>query len=116
MGVGRVGSPAWIAAAQPPFRAGAARGESLVWSAAEVQAREMLADTVDRRQELAGRYARTRPTDTKIKISVELRMLDKQIMLLLKGIRTDIPAPESMTTIKARRAVNVRWDKVRAQS
>ena len=96
--------------------AGSASGERLIWSAAEDQARELLADSVDRRVELNGRYERTRDTKTKIKVSAEIRRLDKQIMLLLKQIRTDVPQPESLTTIKARRAANVRWGKARATS
>ncbi len=95
--------------------AGAATGRDLVWTAAELQARELLADTVDRRAGLAVRYERTRETKTRIRISAEIRQLDKAIMALLKGIRTDMPAPESITTIKNRRAAMARWDKVRAQ-
>lgn len=96
--------------------AGEATGEVLVWSAAEIEARRLLADTVDRRADLALRYTRQRETKVRVKLSAELRMLDRAIMLLLKEIRTDVPAPESLTTIKARRAAHVRWDRARAQA
>ena len=95
--------------------AGEARGEPLVWSAAEIQARELLADTVDRRADVAARYDRARDTKVKLKVSQEVRQLDKAILFLLNAIRTDIPAPESLTTLKARRAAMARWDRQRAQ-
>ena len=51
-----------------------------------------------------------------VKLSAELRLLDKQVAALLKDIETDAPAKESLTSIKARRAVNVRWDNERARN
>jgi hypothetical protein len=71
---------------------------------------------VDRGADVAARYERTRETMVRIKVSAELRQLDKAIMLLVKNIRTEMPAPESLVTVKARRAAQARWDKARAQA
>lgn len=96
--------------------AGARAGTTLSWTVAECEMLEMLARTVDRRTELAARYAKVRDTKTKLKVSVELRMLDNTVTRLLKNIKTDVPEADSLTTIKARRAANVRWDRERAKA
>jgi hypothetical protein len=92
---------------------GEARGERLSWTAAEVEMRSMLADTVDRRARMAGIWTRAKDPKIVVKLSVELRQLDNAIMKLLKAIRTDVPAPDSLTTVKNRRAANVRWERER---
>jgi hypothetical protein len=71
---------------------------------------------VDRGADVAARYERTRETKVRIKVGAELRQLDKSIMLLVKNIRTEMPAPESLVTVKARRAAQARWDTARAQA
>jgi hypothetical protein len=95
---------------------GAARGEKLTWSAAELEMREILADTIDRRARVAALYAKARDPKVVVKLSVEVRQLDNAVMKLLKAIRTDVPAPESLTTIKNRRAANVRWERERQRA
>jgi hypothetical protein len=92
---------------------GKARGESLSWTTAEVEMREMLASTVDRRARVAGIWGRAKDPKIIVKLSVELRQLDNAVVKLLKAIRTDVPAPESLTTIKNRRAANIRWERER---
>ncbi len=94
--------------------AGARAGTTLSWTVAEQEMLDMLANTVDRRTELAARYAKSRDTKTKVKVSVELRMLDNSVARMLKNIKTDVPHTDSLTTIKARGAANVRWDRERA--
>ncbi len=95
---------------------GEARGERLSWTAAECELREILAATIDRRERVIGFCERTRDRKLVVKLSAEIRQLDTAVGRLLKQIRTDVPQPESLTTIKARRAVNTRWDGVRAQA
>ena len=51
-----------------------------------------------------------------MKLSNELRQCDTAIARLLAKIKTDVPQPDSVTSMKARRAVNVRWDKERARN
>ena len=51
-----------------------------IWTAAEAQLRELLADTMDRRANLAAKYPRTRDTNTRIKLSAEIRQGDTAIM------------------------------------
>jgi len=43
-------------------------------------------------------------TKTRVKVSGELRLLEGTIARLLKMVSTDVPAPESLRTVKARRA------------
>jgi hypothetical protein len=91
--------------------AGAARGESLVWSAAEQQAIDTLIRVVDRRAGLRRRYNNVKDVKSAIKLSVELRQCDNQVMRLLAAIKTDIPKPESRASERNRAAANVRWQR-----
>lgn len=97
--------------------AAAQTGQQLSWTAAEQETRRMLATTIDRRTDVARRYAANRD-DPKlaVKLSAELRMLDSTVARLLKAVTVAVPQPESLTTIKARRAVNVRWARERARN
>jgi hypothetical protein len=94
-----------------------ASGRDLEWSTAETEAREAIADTVDRRRVVKGLWDE-HCDDPKlaVKLSVELRQLDAAVVRLLKEISTEPPQPESLTTIKARRAVNTRWDRERQRN
>jgi hypothetical protein len=96
--------------------AGEASGESLSWTAAEVEAREMLASTIDRRANIAGHYEKATDPKLIVKLSTELHQLDNAVAKLLKQIHTDVPSAESLTTVKARRAANVRWEREHAQA
>ena len=96
--------------------AGKARGEKLSWTAAERELREMLADTIDRRTRVSGIYDKASDAKVLVKLSNELRQLNTAVMRLLAAIRTDVPAPESLTSIKARRAVAVRWQNERERN
>jgi hypothetical protein len=96
--------------------AGERAGAKLSWTVAEAEVLEMLARTVDRRAGLAARYDKLRDIKVKVKVSVELRQLDNTVVKLLKAINTEVPQEDSVTTIKARRAANVRWDRARASS
>jgi hypothetical protein len=96
--------------------AGQARGETLVWSAADRELIDMLVRDIDRRGGLRRRYAATRDAKMAVKLSNELRQIDTAIMRLLNAIRTDVPQPESLVTLKNRRAANVRWQRERERN
>jgi hypothetical protein len=83
--------------------------DPLVWSAAERAARESIARTVDRQQDLWARYHASDDDKTRVQISGELRLLEASLSRLLKAVPTDLPAPVSIRTQKARRAADSRW-------
>jgi hypothetical protein len=89
------------------------RGVTLSWTASERQNLEAIADTVDRRVRLAQLFTQCDPDDIKgrVKLSTEIRQCDGLVSRLLAKISTDVPAPESRRSQKARAAVRVRWDK-----
>lgn len=49
-----------------------------------------------------------------MKLSTELRLLEQSVARLLRQVKTDLPAAPSATTLKARRAANMRWERERA--
>jgi hypothetical protein len=90
--------------------AAASAGRSLGWSAAERATLSMIADSIDRRVELAAAYNDTGgDVKEKIKLSREIRLQEGATARLLKLISTDVPQPESLVSIKNRRAANARW-------
>jgi hypothetical protein len=96
--------------------AGESLGEMLSWTAAEIEMREMLANTIDRRARVGTLYEQATDPKVIVKISVELRQLDGAVMKIMKAIKTEVPQQESMTTVKARRAANTRWERERNAS
>lgn len=96
---------------------GKARGVTLSWSAREEQLLEQLAETLTRRGQIAKLYeaALADGSDPKLIISLsqEERQLRRAAVLLLDALETDVPAPESVTTTKAKMAANKRWEIVR---
>jgi hypothetical protein len=88
-----------------------ARGQQLVWSAAEQSILDQISSILDRKAELLGMYDDARSVKNKLKISQELRLLERAAASLVKEIKTDIPAAESFRTVKARRAARARWDR-----
>jgi hypothetical protein len=82
----------------------------LVWTPQDRAVLELIADTVDRRVDLAAEYADAEyDTLRRVKLSAELRLLEGSLARLLKQVHTDVPAPESQVTIKARHAAMKRW-------
>lgn len=90
-----------------------AAGKDLVWSAAERDVLAMIGAAVDRRVELSAAYEDCETTATKLKLATELRLLEGAISRLYRQVSTELPAPMSLTSLKAQRAVNVRWDRER---
>jgi hypothetical protein len=87
-----------------------------VWTAADRELLTMIADCIDRRVDLAEHYAKAVDVRSRVKLSAELRLLEASLARLLRQVQTDVPAPESQTTIKAQRAARARWDRERNAS
>jgi hypothetical protein len=88
----------------------------LVWSAAEREVLDLIAEQIDRKVELAERYAVAEQTRVKIALATEVRLTEVSVARLLKLINTEVPQdpPLSATSMKARRAAQSRWDRERA--
>jgi hypothetical protein len=92
-------------------------GRCLIWSATERDILSMIGAAVDRRVELSAAYQRPRtPLATKLKIATELRLTEQAIARLYRQVSTDLPAPLSVTSQKAQRAANSRWDRERMKN
>jgi hypothetical protein len=77
--------------------------------------REMLATSIDRRERVIALCEKVTDAKLIVKLSNEIRQLKTEERRILRGIKTDVPQPESLTTIKARRA-NIRWAKERERN
>jgi hypothetical protein len=82
-------------------------GTTLEWTVADREVLTLIADTIDRHVDLAAHYAAAEDTKTKVKLSAEMRLLENSTARMLRLIQTDIPQPESQTTLKARHAARV---------
>lgn len=87
------------------------RGQELVWDARECAILDDIAATVDRIARLKRDWARAENPALRVKISAELRLLETSKLRMLKVVTPDLPAKESVRTIKARKAVNARWQR-----
>jgi hypothetical protein len=92
-------------------------GRDLVWSAAERETLDLIASQIDRKVELAQRYAEADQVRVKIALATEVRLTEVSVARLLKLITTEVPEepPLSATSMKARRAAQSRWDRERAR-
>lgn len=98
--------------------AGEAIGDELLWDTNDTEIREALALTVDRRARLRQVWATTKDESLLVKLSVELRQLDSAIVKMLTELRSAMepPQPQSLTSIKARRAADTRWQRERERN
>jgi len=88
-----------------------ARGQQLVWSAAEASILDQISSILDRKSELLELYDDARSVKNKLKISQELRLLERAAASLVKEVKPDLPAAPSMRSVKAARAARARWDR-----
>lgn len=86
----------------------------LKWSTAEEALRAMIADQIDRKVELQRRWHASTDDHARVKLSAEIRLLEGSAARLLAQVKTDLPAPASLTSVKAKRAANTRWKGVHA--
>ena len=93
---------------------GLAAGEDLQWSAAELAVLELISNHVDRREELQAAYDESEQVRVRIALATEIRLTEQGIGRLLRQVATDVPAPMSITSLKASKASKARWDRVRA--
>jgi hypothetical protein len=87
------------------------QGRILVWSAQEATILGQIASLLDRKAEFSSLYDEAPDTKTKLKISAELRLIEQAVARLVRLVKTDLAQPESMTTVKARKAARRRWDR-----
>jgi hypothetical protein len=87
------------------------QGRNLVWSAQEATILGQIASLLDRKAEFSSLYDEAPDTKTKLKISAELRLIEQAVARLVRLVKTDLAQPESMTTVKARKAARRRWDR-----
>ena len=86
------------------------------WSTAEAVLRSMIADQIDRKVELQRRWISAADDQLRVKLSAEIRLLEAAVAGKLAQIKTDLPAPPSRTSEKARQAQNTRWEQERART
>lgn len=93
-----------------------AAGQTLEWSAAERTVLQCIAAHVDRREELQAAYDSAEPDQvrTRIALATEIRLTESSVERMLRRVKTEAPQPLSITSLKARKAVNSRWDRERA--
>jgi hypothetical protein len=92
--------------------AGRSKGVNLVWSAAEASILAQIASVLDRKHDFLAVYEAPE-TDlmTRLKISSEVRLLEGLAARLVRQIKTDVAQPESLKSVKARKAAKRRWDR-----
>ncbi|OBJ86537.1 hypothetical protein A5640_06945 [Mycobacterium asiaticum] len=73
----------------------------------------MIGAAVDRRAELSAQYKACETTAMRLRVATELRLLEQSIARLYRQVSTDVPAPQSVTSMKAQRAANARWKRER---
>lgn len=88
-------------------------GQSLRWTAAECALLDLIGDAIDRRVGLQKMYEDADGDDAmaKARLAGEIRLIEAHLARLLKQVRTDLPAPPSRRSEKARRAAYARWDR-----
>lgn len=84
-------------------------GQPASRTAAEEAVLGLSSDQIDREVELFEAYRAAPDQKVQVKLSGELRLLEASIARLLKQVEPSRPAPESATTVKARRAAESRW-------
>jgi hypothetical protein len=92
-------------------QAGSSQGINLVWSAAEASILAQIASVLDRKSDFLEAYEAADEIKTQLKISAEVRLLEGLASRLVRMVKTDLALPESMVTVKARRAAKRRWDR-----
>lgn len=96
------------------LKANAARlGATLKWTAAERAVLDLIADTIDRRQDLKRLFDEAEKVSAQLRLSAEMRLLDAQVSRLLKSVSTepDMSGPRSRRSQKASKAALSRWNR-----
>ncbi len=89
--------------------AGERSGMKLSWTPQETEALRLLADQIDRKCELFAEYQQAVEPKAKVALSAEVRLLENSIGRMLKTVQTELPAPSSLRSAKARKAALTRW-------
>ena len=93
-------------------------GRTLEWSAADRAVLALIEANRDRAAMLKGHCDRATDVKQIRLIAGEMRATDAALARLVKLVSTEAPTSkqESLTTIKARKAVQVRWDRERERN
>lgn len=89
-------------------------GRDLVWTATDKELLALIADTIDRRVDLAVLYEATPDICPRVKLSAELRLLEGSLARLLKQVNIEMPSsparePSHVVSARASRAAKARW-------
>lgn len=83
--------------------------QPLEWSTVERANLGTIADAIDRKVDLQGRYRAADDDKVRVKLSGEIRLLQRLAADLLKRVSTDLPAAPSHISVKASQAAKTRW-------
>lgn len=86
-------------------------GQNLVWSAQEAAILGQIASVLDRKHDFLAAYEAADEVRVRLKISAEIRLLEGLAARLVRLVKTDLAEAESLTTVKARRAAQRRWER-----
>ena len=90
-----------------------AAGTTAAFSAAEEKILGLISEQIDRREALVALYDAAETTTSIIALCAEIRLADAAITRMAKQVSTSLPAPKSITSIKASKAANARWTRAR---
>jgi hypothetical protein len=83
--------------------------QPLEWTAVELALLETVAGSIDRKVDLYARYRASDDDKVRVKLSGEVRLLERLAADLLKRVSTDLPAAPSHVSVKASEAAKTRW-------
>lgn len=89
------------------------RGEDLTWTERDLDTITAIADLADIRADLLKRYRQSEDLAAATKTATEIRQLSTTIGRLTDRLKIDAPPAKSITSVKASRAANIRWDRAR---
>jgi hypothetical protein len=93
--------------------ASARQGQKLVWTPQEASILKQIETILDRKHDFLEAYAVADDVKTRLKISGAVLSLELASVRLMAKVKTELAAPESRTTLKARQAAVRRWDRDR---
>lgn len=91
------------------------RGEDLTWTERDLDTIAAIANLADIRADLLKRYRQSEDLAAATKTATEVRQLSTTIGRLTDRLKIDAVPQKSITSVKASRAANIRWERARAQ-
>jgi hypothetical protein len=93
--------------------ASARQGQKLVWTPQEASILVQIETILDRKHDFLAAYEVADDVKVRLKISGVILSLELASVRLMAKVKTELAAPESRTTLKARQAAVRRWDRDR---